>query len=81
MMHSLVGVTGRRSYMTNCILKPREFGEGAMFSAIDGEIYATLDRYAIIPVEDYEALVAWYDNSYTTLKVGEVKTEKLLLEI
>lgn len=44
-----------RPYITNCFLVSRHDSD-VMFTLIDGQIVPTLDRYAIVPREEYEAL-------------------------
>jgi len=44
------------SFVTNCYLSPRKGDH--LFHFRDGEIFATLDRYAIISCEEYDRLTA-----------------------
>ena len=46
-----------RGFVTGCYWEPREPNEGLWFET-DGYILPMLDRYAIIPIEKYNALVA-----------------------
>ena len=44
-------------YVRNCILKPRLDQEGAMFDTNKAAIIPRLSGYAIIPIEEYKALI------------------------
>jgi hypothetical protein len=47
---------GKKSYVKNCFLWVRD-GDFIFETTQDGEILPRLDRYAIIPIEEYEKLI------------------------
>lgn len=45
-----------KGYVHNCFLQPRDWKQPMFVSRDGGPIVATLDGYAIIPVEEYNRL-------------------------
>ena len=53
----------KKSYIRNCIIVERD-GDGTLFDITNGKIY--LDGYAIIPIEEYNALKVKVDEEEST---------------
>jgi hypothetical protein len=52
------------SYLTNCLVMPRDDQRGPMFDdTVCGVVRCRLDRYAIIPIEEYERLTQGKEGS------------------
>ena len=48
------------SFISNCIFRVRE-GEGPLFKLIDDKVTIKLDRYAIVPLEQFDE---WRQNGW-----------------
>jgi hypothetical protein len=57
------------SYVTECLIVPRQ-GETLFTLKPSGEVVASLKRYAIVPLEEYEKL----SQSFTSSEVGTKNT-------
>ena len=43
-------------HLTNCYVAPRDYSSDPLFVAGDGVVRAYLDKYAVIPLEVFEAM-------------------------
>lgn len=57
------------SFMTGCVLKKRAADDVMVCVRENGDIAVRLDRYAIIPLEEYEALLPAKDEQKETPNV------------
>ena len=53
----------RLQIMEDCLIKCRKGEDGPIRDGGDGRFDVSLRNYAIIPFEEYEELIEWYEGS------------------